>query len=168
MRVARATGLGLFAIASILAAQPPRYSGLPADALVLEEQPLPSSAHEHRALILWVWPSKQFPLKWVKPPSWSLGSQAEDNDVYTCPEQATGHTHYYHTRTRVSLADTASGQIINTLPVTYDVGADPEAFDIPFQLRAGLFYKVPGTLRKRCGQTADTRFEGLQRRWQAA
>jgi hypothetical protein len=133
----------------ILAAPPERYTGLPDDAILLEEQSLPVSAHPNRALLLWVWPSQEKPLHW-RTRFVEMGSIPEDDeDGYTCPEQATGHSHYFHTRTRVSLVDTQTRKILNTLPVQLD---PIDEFDIPTLIRPGYFYEVPGPVNGSAGR----------------
>ncbi len=128
----------------MLAAPSVPYAGLPVGAVLLEEQSLPVSAHSHRALVLWVWPSQDKPLDWHTRFT-EMGAIPEEEDRYTCPEQATGHSHFYRTRTRVSLVDTRSRRVLNTLPV--QLGGIDE-FDIPFLIRPGYFYEVPGPLRQ--------------------
>jgi hypothetical protein len=128
-----------------LAAALPPYAGLPEGAVLLEEQPLPVSAHAHRALVLWVWPSRDKPLHWRAALGEMGDTPEEDEDGYTCPEQATGHSHFYSTRTRVSLVDTQSRQVLNTQPVKL---AGTDEFDLPFLIRPGYFYEVPGPGRQ--------------------
>jgi hypothetical protein len=141
-------GLSFLATVLMSAAPEPPYVGLPDDAVVLEEQPLPTWARAHRALVLWVWPSQDKPLRW-RTAFAEMGSTPEgDEDGYTCPDQAKGHSHFYNTRTRVSLVDTQSRHVVNTVPV--DLGADE--FEIPFLIRRGYYYKVPGPLQQGAGK----------------
>jgi hypothetical protein len=125
----------------MLAAPAPPYAGLPDGAVLLEEQSLPVWAHANRALVLWVWPSEDKPLHWRTAFAETGSIPEDDGDGYTCPEQATGHSHFYRTRTRISLVDTRSRQVLNTLPVQLD-GIDE--FDVPFLIRPGYFYEVLG------------------------
>jgi hypothetical protein len=129
-----------FSTALMLAAPETPYVGLPNQAVLVEEQPLPAWAHADRALLLWVWPSQDKPLKWHNAYG-EMGSIPEDDsDGYTCPEQSTGHSHFYRTRTRISLVDTQAHRVLNTLPIE---SAFAE-FDIPFLIRGGYFYEAPG------------------------
>jgi hypothetical protein len=125
----------------LMLAAPLPYAGLPDGAVLLEEQSLPVWAHADRALVLWVWPSQDKPLHWRERFAEIGAIPEEDEDGYTCPEQATGHSHFYRTRTRVSLVDTRSRQVLNTMPV--QLGGIDE-FDIPFLIRPGYFYEVLG------------------------
>jgi hypothetical protein len=144
----RLIGLGLLSTALMLAAPETPYAGLPDGAVLVEEQPLQAWAHADRAVLLWVWPSQDKPLKWQNAYG-EMGSVPEDgSDGYTCPEQSTGHSHFYRTRTRVSLVDTQARRVLNTLPVENAFGK----FDIPFLIRAGYFYEVPGALPLHAGK----------------
>jgi hypothetical protein len=106
--------------------------GLPAGAVLVEIQPLPWSAHADRMLALWMLnPQKH--------------SRFED-EVYTCPERTRGN--YYSGPTRVSLVKTASGEIINTVPVTIrsvnESGGkreerEEDSFDIPYLIKPDLY-----------------------------
>src|SRR6266849_7706903 len=73
--------------------------GLPTDALIVETQPIKSD----RILILWI-------LRPTKHPR-----ELEPDEPYTCPEETRGS--YYTGRTRVSLVDTKSRRIINTVMI---------------------------------------------------
>ena len=105
--------------------------GLPAGAVVVETRLLPSSAHAHRQLALWMENPEEHP----------------GDGLYTCPERTRGS--YYSGPTRVSLVNTASGQIINTVRVTVrSVATRPggktddheeDTFDIPYQIRRDLY-----------------------------
>jgi hypothetical protein len=59
------------------------------------------------------------------------------DDVYTCPDHTRGS--YYSGRTRVSLVDSATSVIINTLSVKEDA---EEIFDLPYAIRKGYYYRV--------------------------
>src|ERR1700754_2243212 len=74
---------------------------LPPGALVVETRPLELGENKHRAFVLWM-------LKPTKNPR-------EDSEMYTCPEETRGS--YYSGPTRVSLVDTASRRVINTIKV---------------------------------------------------
>jgi hypothetical protein len=149
----RVVGLGFLSTALILAANAaadPPYVGLPDGALLLEDQPVPVWAHPHRALVLWIWPSEDKPLHWRSDFN-EMGSIPEEGGAaYTCPEQATGHSHFYYSRTRVSLVDTQSRHVLNTLPVQIEDARDE--FEIPFLIRSGYYYEVPGPLQQGVGK----------------
>jgi hypothetical protein len=117
------------------------YIGLPDGAVLLEEEPLPVSAPAHRALILWV----------LSPEGESLKDQAlvDENDEieYTCPDQTRGH--FYTAPARVSLVNTESRQVLNTVPVMLAV---TDQYDIPFWIKSGFAYEVSGPLKQGSGK----------------
>lgn len=99
---------------------------LPAGAKVIEFQLLNSRQHKNRALILWMLNPKKNP--------YSSG------DLYTCPDETRGS--YYSGPTRLSLVDTDTKQMINTINIVdkdYDEG---DTFDIPYKVRKGYYYEV--------------------------
>jgi hypothetical protein len=61
---------------------------------------------------------------------------------YSCPDETRGS--YYRGPTRVSLIDTASDSVINTVKIRdgYDDAADE--FDVPYLIHAGSYYHVEG------------------------
>ena len=130
----------------MLAASRPAYIGLPDHAVLLEEQPLPVWAHAHRALVLWVLAPANKPLQRRTLMDETDSSPEEDYD-YTCPEQTTGH--FYRAPTHVSLVDTQSRRVLNTVPVKL-TGAD--TYDVPFRIRPGYFYHVRGPLTRGAGK----------------
>lgn len=105
--------------------------GLPADALIIETQPVGSK----RALMLWMLNPTKHP-------------RGEANEFYSCPEETRGS--YLSGATRVSLVDTELHRIINTVKIKeYDDGTneednDGDEFDIPYQIHAGSYYHVEG------------------------
>ncbi len=62
--------------------------------------------------------------------------------AYTCPELTTG-SGYYQGEARISLVDTRSNRVVNTLKIISNDGGD--SFDIPFRIAPG-HYEVPGPL----------------------
>jgi hypothetical protein len=109
-----------------------RIDGLPRGAVLVETETLPSSAHADRMLALWM----KTPQRHLRP----------EGEVYTCPERTRGN--YYSGPTRVSLVNTASGEIINTVrvttrSVTVSGGKreerDEDSFDIPYLIRRDLY-----------------------------
>ena len=102
--------------------------GLPAGTVLVQIEPLPSSAHSNRMLALWM----------LNPQKHSRF----EGEVYTCPERTRGN--YYSGPTRVSLVNTVSGEMINTVgvtirPVTESGGKreerEEDSLDIPYLIR---------------------------------
>ena len=133
--------LGLLSTWPTLAAPGPPYVRLAGNAVLLEEEPLPVWAHAHRALVLWVLAPADKPLQDASP-------EEDQEDAYTCPEQTLGH--YYRAPTRVSLADTQSRRVLNTVRVTLGNGEDE--YDTLFRIRPGHFYEVRGPLIRGAGK----------------
>jgi hypothetical protein len=110
----------------------PQFIGLPAGALLVETGSLPSSAHGERMLALWMLNPEEH--------------ARFDDEVYTCPEPSRGN--YYSGPTRVSLVNTATGEIINTVRITIrsiteTAGKieerEDDSFDIPYLIRRDLY-----------------------------
>jgi hypothetical protein len=113
-------------------------SPLPQNAVIIERQAIPVSAHPNRELVLWM----EHPVKHDKGPL--------DSDLYACPEWTTG-SGYYEGPTRISLMDTRSGAEINRIHLTYPDSADTDSFMVPFRIARGFwgrlgFYEVPGPI----------------------
>lgn len=102
-------------------------TALPADAVILERSEIPQHLRADRALILWM-------VNPVKNPRTSTAA-------YTCTETTSGS--YFRGPTRVSLLDTRKDSIINTIKVT-DRPDAVDLFNIPYGIRGGLYYYVPG------------------------
>jgi hypothetical protein len=98
--------------------------GLPAGALIIESQPTKTN----RALILWM-------LRPTRKP------RDLPDEPYTCPEETRGS--YYSGATRVSLVDTRTRRIINTVRIKQEYNEDVDEFDIPYLVRPGAYYHVP-------------------------
>jgi hypothetical protein len=105
---------------------------LPSGARIIETRPLISKSHPNRALILWMINPKRNP-------------REVPDETYTCPEETRGH--YYSGQTRVSLVDTRTRRVLNTVKVTEE-GED--SFDIPYKIHAG-YYHVPRVAKGREG-----------------
>jgi hypothetical protein len=103
---------------------------LPADAVILERRKLLPSVRANRQIVLWM----------IKP-SKNPNNYAPD-DIYTCPDQSRGS--YYSGPTRVSLIDSGTNSIINTLKISE---ADEESFDLPYAIRQGYYYRVDSVKR---------------------
>ena len=125
-----ATLLSCIVLLALHPAERPKVDyGLPAGARVVETRPINAKAHPGRALVLWM----------MRP---TTNARTEPGDQYTCPEETRGS--YYSGPTRVSLLDTATRKIINTVEVRseYD-GEGEDSFDIPFRIHRG-YYHVEG------------------------
>ncbi|HEX8474475.1 MAG TPA: hypothetical protein VF666_10610 [Pyrinomonadaceae bacterium] len=118
----------IFVSASIAPSQTRDY-GLPAGARLIESQVIASSARPRRALLLWMSKPSQHPLPYG----------AEE---YTCPDETRGS--FYRGPTRVSLVDTGTNRLINTIKIQDESGQD--SFDLPYKIRVGAHYHVPKTL----------------------
>ena len=78
----------------------------------------------------------------ISPTKNDRGPLSEKNP-YTCPEYTLGS--YFHGPTRLSLLDNHTKQLINTIQLTSPEGADE--FDIPYRIRNGYYYAVPGVAK---------------------
>jgi hypothetical protein len=99
---------------------------LPQGALVLEKRDIPKVAKKNRSLVLW-----------MLRPEKHANVNAPD-EIYTCPDFTRGS--YYSGPTKVSLVDSASNKIINTIDVSAD---EDENLDLPYAIRKGYYYHVP-------------------------
>ena len=106
---------------------------LPPGARMIETRAVPSKAHPNRALILWMINPQKHP-------------RDTPDEPYTCPEETRGS--YYSGPLRVSLVDSATRRLINTLKITQEYSDDEDSFDIPYRIHAG-YYHVPSV---RAGQ----------------
>jgi hypothetical protein len=109
--------------------------GLPPGAEIIEEQSLGSIRHSDRALILWM----------VNPARKPSGAQGNPKYDYTCQDETRGS--YYIGPTRVSLLNTTTRSIINTIEISYF--KDDANFHIPYAIRKGYYYKVEGNAPER-------------------
>jgi len=68
------------------------------------------------------------------------------DDTYSCPDYTRGS--HYSGATRVSLIDSSSRLIVNTIKISgsYEEGGD--SFDLPYAIRAGFYYRVMPAPRK--------------------
>lgn len=104
---------------------------LPAGARVIETRAIQSKAHPNRALVMWMINPKRNP-------------RETPNEPYTCPEETRGH--YWNGPLRVSLVDTRTRRVINTLMIIPDYYDDEDSFDIPYKIHNG-YYTVTGLRR---------------------
>jgi hypothetical protein len=98
---------------------------LPAGALIIETQPVKTN----RALILWM-------LRPTKNP------RDVPDEPYTCPEETRGN--HYNGATRVSLVETRTRRIINTLRIRQEYNEGADEFDVPYKIHSGSYYHVEG------------------------
>jgi hypothetical protein len=120
-------GLGFLVLLGSAAFSQMDNYGLPAGGQIIEVQPIQSSKHPHRALMLWM-------LNPLKVP------RDNPDDPYTCPEYTRGS--HYSGPTRVSLVDPQAKKIINTVKILNFEGDD--TFDIPYRIENGFYYHVEG------------------------
>jgi hypothetical protein len=119
------TACFLFCVASTFAQSGIR--GLPAGAVIVETQKLPL---RNRALVLWMLNPKKNPTDYAA------------DEPYPCPDQTRGS--FYSGPTRVSLVNSATNSIINTVIVK----EDEDSFDVPYAIRRGYYYRVEALTKK--------------------
>ncbi len=95
----------------------------------MEKAAVPRSVHANREIVLWM----ISPVKHEREPG---------DKIYTCPDVTLGS--YYSGPVRVSLVDTASGKVINTVPIHPQ---DEDSFDIPYRILPNYYYLVPGAAK---------------------
>lgn len=100
---------------------------LPAGAKIIEMSSM-AKVRPHRALLLWMLHPTKHP------------SGYDANESYTCPDDTRGS--HYSGPTRVSLLNTRTNRIINTVQVKDAHFAGKDTFDIPYKIRKGLYYYV--------------------------
>ncbi len=99
--------------------------GLPSGALIVETRKLPAP---NRSLVLWMLSPKKNPS--------TYGSE----EPIPCPDQTRGS--YYSGPTRVSLLNTATNAIMNTVKVVREYEDNDDSFDVPYAIRKGFYYQV--------------------------
>src|SRR5260370_40844751 len=80
--------------------------GLPKGAVIVETRKVWAAGHAHRALVLWVLSPTKHPTDYGP------------NDPYSCPDETRGS--HYSGPTRVSLVNSATNTILNTLKISED------------------------------------------------
>jgi hypothetical protein len=120
-----------------LAGQEEKKFELPSGVVIIEEQPLELETHPDRALILWM----------VNPTKNPSDAQADPEAAYTCPDETRGSC--YSGPTRVSLLNTATRTVINTIEIKdgHFEGMEglehkADSFAIPYAIRKGYYYHV--------------------------
>jgi hypothetical protein len=107
---------------------------LPKGAVVVEARGILSANHPNRTLVLWMLSPKKNP------------DGYGPDDLYMCPDQTRGS--YYSGSTRVSLLNSATNTIINTVNVSKDYEDGEDTFDVPYAIRKGYNYRVEAITRK--------------------
>lgn len=115
----------------------PPYEGLPAGALVVETRGLELGGSKGRELVLWMLRPKKEPF------------QGADDEIYTCPDETRGS--HYTGPTRISLVDTATRRVVNTIRVVEEYNDGADEFDVPYSIRPGGFYHVEGVPAGKAG-----------------
>jgi hypothetical protein len=126
----------LFLLLCFPAQSPSQSYNLPAGAFIVETRPVRPNAHPNRALILWMIKPEKHP-------------RDTPDDIYTCPEETRGS--YYSGPTRVSLVDTKTRRVINTINPTKEYMESEGSFDIPYKIHDG-YYRVAGVSKGREGK----------------
>ncbi len=98
----------------------------PKSAVILEK----AKVTANREMILWM----ESPTKHPR--------SADDDEIYTCPDNTRGH--YYSGVTKVSLIDTKTRKILNTLEIESDgFESDFNTLDLPYLIQRTGYYDVP-------------------------
>jgi hypothetical protein len=113
-----------------LAASSTEQYELAADAKIIETQ----SVTPNRSLILWMVRPTEHP-------------RDTPGDPYTCPEYTRGS--YYNGATRVSLVDSQSHKVINTVKIVQE---EADEFDLPYHIRSDYYYRVEGVPKETEGK----------------
>jgi hypothetical protein len=120
-----------------LAGQNDKKFELPTGAVIIEEQLLGSKKHPDRALILWM----------VNPTKNPSDAQEDPEAPYMCPDETRGS--HYSGPTRVSLINTATQTVINTIEImdghidwVEGLEGKADSFAIPYAIRKGYYYYV--------------------------
>ncbi len=82
----------------------------------------------------------------LRPKKYPRGS----DEIYTCPEETRGS--FYRGPARVSLVDTATGRVVNTVKVLQEYSHGEDEFDLPYRIKAGGYYHVERTPEGREGR----------------
>lgn len=97
---------------------------IPKTAVILEK----ANVTPKRQIVLWM-------------PNPTKHPRTEEDEIYTCPDKTRGH--YYSGIAKVSLFDTKTGKLINTLEIVSDGFSDENnSLDLPYLIQKG-YYEVP-------------------------
>lgn len=99
--------------------------------MIVEGRALKGAAD--RALLLWMISPEKNP-------------DETPGETYTCPEYTRGS--YYSGPTRVSLVNTKTGTIINTVEVKQEYAEGEDSFDVPYAIQKDIYYAVEGNPKK--------------------
>lgn len=103
---------------------------LPEGAAEVERVSLGKAGYPDRLLVLWM----------LKPETNPTGYGPDD--PYTCPDFSRGS--FFSGPTRVSLVDVKTGTLLNTLELRDPHDSSNDSLDIPYAIRKGFYYRVPG------------------------
>jgi hypothetical protein len=124
---------GLLVCFAAIAESQTKIIGLPKEAVIIETKNLRSSNHPNRSLVLWMLKPKRNP------------SNIPDDESYTCPDETRGSS--YDGPTRVSLVDTSTNTVINTVKILKDYEEPADTFNLPYAIRSGYYYYSPKPAR---------------------
>ncbi len=97
----------------------------PTSAVILEK----AKVTANREMILWMESPQKNP-------------RSTEDDIYTCPDKTRGH--YYSGITKVSLIDTKTRKILNTLEIISDgIESGFNTLDLPYLIQRTGYYDVP-------------------------
>lgn len=125
MRLAISLICALFLTAAPVASGQSQHYGLPAGAFIVETR----AVAPNRALVLWMLEPTRHP-------------RESTDEFYSCPEETRGSS--LRGPTRVSLVDTASKSVINTVKIRDGYDDADDEFDLPYLIHAGSYYHVEG------------------------
>ena len=124
---------GVVVLSALVAESQTRISGFPRGAVILETKNLRATNHPDRSLVLWMLEPKKNP------------SNIPDNEPYTCPDETRGSS--YDGPTRVSLINTSTNTVINTVKILKDYEEPVDTFNLPYAIRSGYYYYSPQPAR---------------------
>lgn len=129
-----------------LFAQSGPSNSLPSEAVVIERARVAVAIHPDRELVLWM----------ISPVKHDRG--ALPGNPYMCPERTLGS--YYSGRTRLSLLDTRSKRVINTIKLRSTL-SDTDEFNVPYRIIQGYYYLVPDVPKDSEGKPALLKLRDL-------
>src|SRR3984893_7641912 len=109
-----------------------------------EGSPQTYAAHDR----IWRWP------EWITSRTWMINPTKHPRETpgepYTCPEYTRGG--YYSGPTRVSLVDTQTHRVINTVKILTGESEGEDEFDLPYNIRSDFYYHVEGVPKESEGK----------------
>jgi hypothetical protein len=127
--------------APFLAGAQAKFKSLPKGAVVLETRQLGPINGRSRTMVLWMMSPKKNPLTYKR------------DETYTCPDQTRGS--YYQGPTRVSLIDSSTSRVVNTITISSYDSDSGDTLDLPYDIRRGYYYRVD-KVSPRTGQGIPT------------